>query len=121
MQIVGRAVERIDDPLVIRRAGRAAFLCEYRVPGIGLVQRRMIACSASRSTSETKSFAAFSCTETMSRLRVPRLMMLPARRAAFTAVLSIGCSSAALSMDFGGSTRTRILGFHRRLSWAFAN
>src|SRR5262247_2867281 len=51
----------------------------------------MIASSASRSISETKSFAAFSFTATMSRLRVARLMMPPARRAALTAMVSIGC------------------------------
>src|SRR3972149_2516722 len=51
----------------------------------------MIARSASRSTSDTKSLIAFCVTDKMSRFCAARLMFLPARRAAFTAVLSIGC------------------------------
>ena len=39
MQIIRRSVERIDDPLVLGRAGRAALFREYGVTGIGFVQR----------------------------------------------------------------------------------
>ena len=47
--------------------------------------------SASRSTSLTKSFGPLDVTVSRSSSRAPRLMMLPARRAAFTAIVSIGC------------------------------
>ncbi|OIQ67782.1 hypothetical protein GALL_506360 [mine drainage metagenome] len=51
----------------------------------------MMACSAARSTSVTKSFAAFCATRSKSMSRLARLMILPASRAARTATLSMGC------------------------------
>src|SRR5512140_1619001 len=50
-----------------------------------------IASSAALSTSETKSFWRFRRTVSLSRSKEARVMMAPALRAAFTAVLSIGC------------------------------
>ena len=50
-----------------------------------------IAASAARSISLTKSFGPFVSTFSRSMSRAPRLMMLPALRAALTAVVSIGC------------------------------
>src|SRR5207302_2058688 len=51
----------------------------------------MMACSAARSTSVTKSLRPLLETRTRSRSRLARLMIEPALRAAFTAVFSIGC------------------------------
>src|SRR5512132_798877 len=51
----------------------------------------MIASSAAWSTSETKSFCCLRRTVSLSRSNEARVMMLPALRAAFTAVLSMGC------------------------------
>ena len=52
----------------------------------------MIAASASLSTSDTKSLGDLLRTVSTSRFCEARLMIVPARRAALTAVLSIGCS-----------------------------
>jgi hypothetical protein len=82
VQEVGRAVERIDDPQVVGGGIRAST----------------IAASAARSTSLTKSLGPFAVTVSMSRSRAPRLMTLPARRAALTAVVSIGCMIAGASL-----------------------
>src|ERR1700680_1444940 len=51
----------------------------------------MMASSAAWSTSETKSFWRLRRTVSLSRSEEARVMMLPALRAAFTAVLSMGC------------------------------
>src|SRR5690349_11300222 len=51
----------------------------------------MIAASAAWSTSETKSFWRLRWMVRRSRSLEPRTMMAPALRAAFTAVLSMGC------------------------------
>src|SRR5258706_10730053 len=51
----------------------------------------MIASSAAWSTSETKSFWRLRRTVSLSRSEEAREMMLPALRAALTAVLSMGC------------------------------
>src|SRR6478735_9280920 len=51
----------------------------------------MIASSAAWSTSETKSFSCLRWIVSLSRSNEARVMMLPALRAAFTAVLSMGC------------------------------
>src|SRR5471030_1400791 len=56
----------------------------------------MMASSAAWSTSETKSFWRLLRTVSFSRSKEARLMMLPALRAAFTAVLSMGCMEGAL-------------------------
>src|SRR5471030_221663 len=55
----------------------------------------MMASSAAWSTSETKSFWRLLRTVSFSRSKEARLMMLPALRAALTAVLSIGCMEGA--------------------------
>ena len=65
-----------------------------------------IAASAARSTSLTKSFGPLAVTVSRSRSRAPRLMMLPARRAALTASVSMGCMSANLGLR-PAMTRTR--------------
>src|SRR5258706_14388840 len=52
-------------------------------------------------TSDKKSLIAFCVTDRMARLREARLMILPARRAAFTAVFSIGC----IKTGFGSRLR----------------
>src|SRR6185295_9358721 len=51
----------------------------------------MIASSAAWSTSETKSFCRFLRIVSLSMSKEARVMMLPALRAAFMAVLSMGC------------------------------
>src|SRR5580765_5360338 len=51
----------------------------------------MIASSAASSTSETKSFWRLRRTLSLSMSNDARVMRVPALRAAFTAVLSIGC------------------------------
>src|ERR1700743_3747100 len=51
----------------------------------------MIAASDALSTSVTKSLCCFLLTLTKSRSSDARLMICPARRAALTAILSIGC------------------------------
>ena len=68
--------------------------------------------SASRSTSLTKSFGPFDVTVSRSSSRAPRLMMLPARRAAFTAIVSIGCMVGLSRLSRrqrrrGGARRTK--------------
>ena len=95
VQEVGRAVERIDDPHVLGVGVRARGRCLPRRGSRGPDRRRAASrrspLSAARSTSLTKSFGPLAVTVSRSRSRAPRLMMLPARRAAFTAVVSIGC------------------------------
>src|SRR6186997_3598251 len=63
------------------------------MPWSGYASRRteMIASSAASSTSETKSFWRFFRIVSLSMSNDARLMIEPALRAAFTAVLSIGC------------------------------
>ena len=56
----------------------------------------MIACSAAWSTSVTKSLCPFSVTLMRSRSNEARLMIVAARRAALTAVLSMGCIEVPL-------------------------
>src|SRR3954471_22699757 len=51
----------------------------------------MMACSAARSTSETRSFRLLCRTVSASRFSDPCTMTRLARRAAFTATLTIGC------------------------------
>src|SRR5262245_15171877 len=51
----------------------------------------MTAASAARSTSVTKSLCRFRVTDSRSTSRAARLMIAPARRAALTAIPSIGC------------------------------
>src|SRR2546423_10884631 len=51
----------------------------------------MIASPAAWSTSETKSFFCLARIVSLSTSKEARVMMLPALRAAFTAVLSMGC------------------------------
>ena len=94
VQEVGRAVEWIDDPQVLGvgvAAAAGAFLGEDRVLRIEEWIVSTIAASAARSTSLTKSFGPLAVTVRRSRSRAPRVMTLPARRAALTAVVSIGC------------------------------
>src|SRR5512138_1321636 len=63
------------------------------MPWSGYAPRRteMIASSAASSTSETKSFLRLLRMVSLSTSNDARVMMEPALRAAFTAVLSIGC------------------------------
>src|SRR6185295_13411648 len=60
----------------------------------------MIASSAARSTWVTKSFARFAFTTSASPPSAARLMIEPARRAARTAILSMGCIAAAYSTGY---------------------
>src|SRR6185436_20034410 len=62
----------------------------------------MVASSAARSTSVTKSLRPFALTCTRSMSRLARLMIEPALRAALTAVLSIGCMDGGRA-NGGGS------------------
>ena len=55
----------------------------------------MIAASAPLSTSVTKSLCRLRVTTTWSTSRAARFMMVPARLAAFTAMVSIGCIAQA--------------------------
>ena len=92
VQKIGGAVERIDDPLEFRMCRRRRFpLLESNGrdrPRAALrrshAPRRDPLPTRNRST-------AFCVTARMSRFCDARLMILPARRAAFTAVLSMGC------------------------------
>src|SRR4029079_12752432 len=64
--------------------------------GYASLRTEMIASSAAWSTSETKSFCCLARMVSLSRSKEARVMMLPALRAAFTAVLSIGCMARML-------------------------
>src|SRR5476651_2523755 len=59
----------------------------------------MMASSAAWSTSETKSFWRLLRTVSLSRSKEARLMMLPALRAALTAVLSMGCMERGVGLE----------------------
>ena len=90
------------DPQAERRAARAADILQNAqvhatldeaLAGVAFA----VACSAR--TREMAVPATTAREATMSRLRLARLMMLPARRAAFTAVFSMGCI-ACMAGDF---------------------
>src|SRR6267142_1038104 len=68
----------------------------------------MTACSAARSTSVTKSLCRLRVTDRRSTSRAARLMIAPARRAALTAIPSIGCMGP-LGFQRAGVAERRIL------------
>jgi hypothetical protein len=61
----------------------------------------MMACSAARSTSETKSFGPLAVTCSTSMSSAARLMIAPAARAALMAMLSMGCSDCDMGRAGG--------------------
>jgi hypothetical protein len=91
---VGGAVQRIDDPDVVRILGSmlaARFLGQDAVVGVGGEQGFDDGLSLAWSTSVTKSLTCFCEIRTASTSSAARLMMAPAARAALTATLSMGC------------------------------
>ena len=64
-----------------------------------------IAASAPRSISLTKSLGPLAVIVSRSRSRAPRLMMLPARRAALTAIVSMGCMACDCRIEVAAILR----------------